>query len=167
MTLFDDVFLITAAALSPRFCRAERREQWSADLRDASELGISRWAVIAGALSTALVSRGRHSNIEIERRREEENMFVTKRDRIRAITHLAGGALGSAALIAVIAVGGLAWADSQLGTALRVAGLGTNANVTVVNPKDQPAPEKADPSTVHVVQITDPATGEIVWQEPK
>ncbi|MEA9986099.1 hypothetical protein [Subtercola sp. RTI3] len=94
-------------------------------------------------------------------------MFTAKRVRIRAITQLAGGALGAAALTTVLAAGGLNWADNQVTTAMRVASFGPNANVTMIDPNDQPAPEMVDWSTVHVVEITDPATGKVVWQEPK
>jgi hypothetical protein len=46
-----------AAELSPARLRADRREQWLADLRDAGELGMTSGQVVRGAVRTALLHR--------------------------------------------------------------------------------------------------------------
>lgn len=56
------VLLILAVAIAPGSGRVRYREQWDADLRDAPELGISRWQLTVGALRTALQRETRPSN---------------------------------------------------------------------------------------------------------
>jgi hypothetical protein len=60
--LLTPVLLILAEAIAFGFGRVRCREQWDTDLRDASELGISRWLLAIGALRTAMYRDTRPSN---------------------------------------------------------------------------------------------------------
>jgi hypothetical protein len=53
----DRLLLAAAVAVSPAAHRAVRREQWTADVRDAHELDLSPTALAFGALTTALFHR--------------------------------------------------------------------------------------------------------------
>ncbi|OIH98933.1 MULTISPECIES: hypothetical protein [unclassified Curtobacterium] len=57
MSALDRVLLGAALAASPATHRAARREQWTADVRDARELDLSPTALAFGALTTALFHR--------------------------------------------------------------------------------------------------------------
>lgn len=56
------VLMLVAVAITPGSGRVRYREQWVADLRDAPELGISRWQLAVGALRTAMQWDTRPSN---------------------------------------------------------------------------------------------------------
>lgn len=57
MNAVDRLLLAAAVALSPTTHRADRREQWLADVRDARALDLSPTALAFGALTTALFHR--------------------------------------------------------------------------------------------------------------
>ncbi|MDR6573954.1 hypothetical protein J2X60_002609 [Curtobacterium sp. 320] len=57
MNAVNRLLLTAAVALSPATHRADRREQWLADVRDARALDLSPTALAFGALTTALFHR--------------------------------------------------------------------------------------------------------------
>ncbi|MCA5924806.1 hypothetical protein [Curtobacterium oceanosedimentum] len=57
MSALERVLLGAALAASPASHRAARREQWTADVRDARELDLSPTTLAFGALTTALFHR--------------------------------------------------------------------------------------------------------------
>lgn len=57
MSALSRALVAAAVAVSPAEHRPVRREQWDADLLDATEVGLSPTAVAVGALTTALFHR--------------------------------------------------------------------------------------------------------------
>jgi hypothetical protein len=53
----EEVILAVCLALSPAPSREIRKEQWEADLRDCTDLGISRPSLLAGALHSSASAR--------------------------------------------------------------------------------------------------------------
>ncbi|PYY33663.1 hypothetical protein [Curtobacterium sp. MCBD17_030] len=57
---FAEILVEVAVDLSPADHRSVRREQWLADVRDATELDLSPLRLALGALTTAVFHRARH-----------------------------------------------------------------------------------------------------------
>lgn len=158
--------LAVAVVLSPRALRAERTEQWLADVRDAPGEGLDPSAVAAGALWAALICA--------PGRRGARPAHARANGKVNAVVARAAWVGGAAKVVAVAAGVGLA---SGLGAAALPAGAraahelatwatslsGSSADGSVVYARleDGPPPEKVDLSTLKVVGTIDPATGQI------
>lgn len=77
----EEALLQLAVLLSTAAHRDHRREQWAADLRDADELGMARSALVAGALSTAILHR------RSPRQTITENLMTTTAPAMRTAPH--------------------------------------------------------------------------------
>jgi hypothetical protein len=164
MSLAEKAAISVAVALSPKASRMRRREQWSADCRDAAELGISKWGIVAGALSTSLVSRGPSSTTEAVTisKKEQQMNFSLSTGRTRSIVQLAGGTLVAAALATGIVATGAAWAGNQIQTLSRASTIDYSAGpVTWATVDEGPTPEWTDTSKLIIAGTIDPSAGDV------
>lgn len=98
MTL-SEAILAVCLVLTPARFRADRKEQWRADLLDGPGMGIPPSTILLGAACSAAASRSyelrRRGGIMLSRINKGENM------------KLAVGALGATAVLAAVVAGGI------------------------------------------------------------
>ena len=158
MTRVQQVLIAAAVALSPKTVRATRREQWSADCRDAAELGLSSWSVTAGALTTSILSRRLPEPVDdTVTEMKEQHMNSLLKPSWRPATRLVAGALISASLATGVIATGASWIRSELDTVSRAATLGPLAGpVTWASLDEGPASEWTDTSKLVIVDTATP-----------
>lgn len=162
MTRGQRLLVEVALALSPRACRAVRREQWCADLRDAEEIGLSRWGVALGALSTSLVSGGHKAEVAAVVSSTGEEHFVNIRSIGMAGTQFIAAAVLTAALGAVATAAGVGLlGDGVQAMSRAVTMSSTPGPVTWSSLADEPAPEWTDTSKLVIAGTIDRTTGQI------
>ncbi|RFA11756.1 hypothetical protein B7R22_17960 [Subtercola boreus] len=158
MNSIHRLLIMAAVAFSPRASRMGRNEQWSADCRDAAELGLSRWTITAGALSTSILSRrlAKTTSSTVTEKQEKSMKFEAKVGR-RPLTRLVTGTLITA-FVATGAVSiGAAWVGNELDTLSRAATIEPLPGpVTWATLDEGPAPEWTDTSTLIIIDTSTP-----------
>lgn len=166
MNLVMRALMAVAVALSPREFRETRREQWLADVRDAAGEGLQPSAVAAGALWATLATNGRrHAPSTGTNNEGQGKIMVLRAGGIGYAAKFVAATAGTA-LIAGLGTGGLAmWAVSKgeavLGSSQRTSQGSTSDSAVYATLADDPVRSKVDLSTLKIVGMIDPATGEI------
>lgn len=157
MTGISRVLVGLAARFSPRSCRAERAEQWLADIRDAPELGISPLSIARGALRTTLTSKGR-SHVD-----SKEKPVNQSGRPIAAVAKITLGAFAFSLLLSGGLSLGTGWLADRVQFGIRSMSVGADGGkLTWGSLDDEAPPEKVDVSTLTVVGRIDPSTGNVV-----
>lgn len=165
MNLLVRALMVVAVALSPHDLRETRREQWLADIRDATGEGIAPSTVAAGALWATLATSGRgHAPSTGTNNEWQGKTMVLHAGGIYAVKLVAVAA--GTALVAGLGTGGLVTWVASKGEAVvggpQQPGQGsTPDSVTYATLADDPPPTKVDLSTLKIVGMIDTATGEI------
>lgn len=95
----QEAILAACLALTPARYRSVREEQWRADLRDGPGMGISTSALLLGAACSSVASRF----YELKHRGGIFLSRITKGENMKLVL----GALGAAAVLAAVVVGGI------------------------------------------------------------